>query len=281
MLRRIISSALGFVYARPRLRLAYWYARAPFSSYAAHCFAKERVARDLMTGGEYRVLHGPYKGMIYTRHGSSVNLPALLGTYEMEIWPVIESIGNDKFDLIIDVGCAEGYHACGLARLTGTKVNAYDTLPSARGDCAEMAALNGISELLTIKSLLTHEELEGLCASRKVFVFCDIDFAETDLLDFDRVPSLAKVDLLVETHGHREGGPEDTLPVILERFAATHEATVFTMTPRYTFRMRDFVVEGTTHQFVIGRAANEPLAHAFFEPRGLNNWVWLKARKSD
>lgn len=278
MMRRTFESTLRFIYCRPRLRLIYWFLRSPLSAYAAYCFAKERIARELLTDGQYLVLNGPYKGMKYTRHGSSILLPCLLGTYEMEIWPVIESLKSDNYDLIVDVGSAEGYHACGLAKITGTKVNAYDTSDSARYDCAEMAQLNEVTNSVTIKSFLTHEELESLCSSRKVFVFCDIDFAETDLLDLDKVPSLLNTDLLVETHGHREDGHEHTLPVILRRFEKTHDVTHFTMLPRFPHRMWDFVQEGTNHNFGIGRLTNEPLCFGFFESRGLNNWLWLKAK---
>ena len=266
------------VYKHPYLRMLYWYIRAPFSNYAAFCFYQERTARDLRTNGEYRVLHGPYQGMLYTKHGSSVSLSCLLGTYEMEIWPVIESLKSANYGVIVDVGCAEGYHACGIAKITNTKVLAFDMLESARKDCAEMARINNLTDLVEIRSFLEHKVLQELCDSQKVFVLCDIDFAEKELLDLNLVPSLSKADLLVETHGRREGGPEDTLPFIMERFKATHDITLFQMLPRYPHRMWDFVEGGPEHRFAIHNVVDEPLCHAFFEGRGLNNWLWLKSK---
>jgi hypothetical protein len=256
----------------------YWYFRTPFSSYAAYCFAKERVGRDLLTNGQYRVLNGPYKGMLYTRHGSSLNLNCLLGTYEMEIWTVIESVQAGRYDLILDVGCAEGYHACGLAKKSGIDVIAYDNMVSARQDCAEMVRLNGLEDRVTIKAYLTHEEMEIHCAGKRVFVFCDIDYAEKELLDPVRVPSLRHTDILVETHGLRQESDENTLPIILNRFNQTHEATVFSMQPRFPHLMWDFVEKGTNHHFAIGKVRDEPLCQGFFEARGCNSWVWLKSK---
>jgi len=121
IIMKIVRRIKNQIYRHPFLRMVYWYFRAPFSNYAAFCFYQERTARDLTTNGEYRVLHGPYKGMLYTKHGSSISLNCLLGSYEMEVWPVIESLKSANYDLIVDVGCAEGYHACGMAKITQKK----------------------------------------------------------------------------------------------------------------------------------------------------------------
>ena len=279
-IKQIVRQVIQKIYKYPLPRMFYWYLRAPFSNYAAFCFYQERTARDLRTNGEYRVLHGPYQGMLYTRHGSSVCLSCLLGTYEMEVWPVIESLKSANYDLVVDVGCAEGYHACGIAKITNKKVMAFDMLETARHDCAEMASLNQLTDLVVIGSFLEHKVLQDLCESQKVFVLCDIDFAEKELLDLNLVPSLSKADLLVETHGYKEGGPEDTLPLFMERFKETHDITLFPMLPRFPHRMWDFVEGGPDHRFVINNVVDEPLCHAFFEGRGLNNWLWLKAKSN-
>jgi len=279
-IKHIVRQFIQKIYKYPLLRMLYWYLRAPFSSYAAFCYYQERTARDLRTKGEYRVLHGPYQGMLYTRHGSSVCLSCLLGTYEMEVWPVIGSLKLANYDLIVDVGCAEGYHACGMAKITQKKVMAFDMLESARKDCAEMAKINQLSDQVIIGSFLEHKVLQNLCESQKVFVLCDIDFAEKELLDPNLVPSLARADLLVETHGFREDGPEDTLPLMMERFKDTHDITLFPMQPRFPHKMWDFVEGGPTHRFAIQNVVDEPLCHGFFEGRGLNNWLWLKSKSN-
>ena len=72
-----------------------------------------------------RVASGPFAGM---RHGDiavgSVLTVKLLGTYEKELWPIIDQIIATAYPLIIDIGAAEGYYAVGLAM----------RIPAAAGD---------------------------------------------------------------------------------------------------------------------------------------------------
>lgn len=277
-MKSIIARLLNTLYQSPLFRLFYWYLRAPFSNYAAFAFFKERTARDLRTNGEFRVLIGPYKGMKYTKHGSSISLNCLVGCYEMEVWPVIASLADSNYDVIIDVGCAEGYHACGMAIVSNKRVLAYDISPTARQDCRRMAKLNNLADRVEIGEYLSCENLEEICNKNRTFLFCDIDYYELELLDLKKVPSLVSTDILVETHGHCEGSVEDTLPVIRERFQQTHEIIVFSMTPRYSHLMRVHGDPRTDVHFSLGKVLDEPLCHAFLEERGYNNWLWLKAR---
>src|SRR5215813_4226420 len=66
-----------------------------------------------------RVLTGPFKGMIVTDQpnwddGNSTL--KLLGCYEHELWDAIELAITRKPSAVINIGCAEGYYAIGLAR---------------------------------------------------------------------------------------------------------------------------------------------------------------------
>jgi hypothetical protein len=45
----------------------------------------------------------------------SALIPKLLGCYEAELHGVIACALNTTYDTIIDIGCAEGYYAVGLA----------------------------------------------------------------------------------------------------------------------------------------------------------------------
>lgn len=263
----------------PWFRLVYWFFRAPFSNYAAFAFYKERTARDLRTGGEYRVRFGPYQGMKYLKHGSSISLNCLLGTYEMEIWPVIELVRNERYDLIIDVGCAEGYHACGLAMITGKPLMAFDTNQIARDDCRYMARINGLADQIEVGEYLSVERLNSICSDKKVFLFCDIDYHEIQLLDLEKAASLEFTDILVETHGHAPGSEDDTLPLMLSRFSETHEIQIYSSDSRRPYELWQFVDKSHDHHFSIGKVIDEPLCHAFFEERGWNNWLWMKSKK--
>lgn len=278
MIKKLIQNKLGSLLQYPLFRLVYWYLRAPFSSYSAFAFYKERTARDLRTNSEYRVLIGPYKGMRYTKHGSSISLNCLLGSYEMEIWPALNSLKSNNYDLIVDVGCAEGYHACGMALLTQKPVLAYDINSKARVDCKQMARLNGVSSLVEVREFLSCEELEELCGNQKTFLFCDIDYYELELLDPAKVPSLGNTDILVETHGHAPESANDTMPVIQDRFQDSHDIELLSIKPRNAYLMWDHVDSCANDRFAIGKVVDEPLCHAFFEERGWNNWLWLRAK---
>ena len=95
-------------------------------------------------GRELTVRSGPFTGMKYPKAeaAGSAFIPKLLGSYERELHPMIERLIAKGYDDVIDVGCAEGYYATGMAlRLPGARVHAYDTSETARDLCSAMALL--------------------------------------------------------------------------------------------------------------------------------------------
>ena len=158
--------------------------------------------------------------MIYdvaaTEGGASARL---LGCYEASLHPVIAAIRQRAPSRIVDIGCAEGYYAVGLAlALPGARIVARDTDPRAQAACAALAATNGVADRVAIGGKVGPADLQDLCDPQTV-VICDIEGAEDDLLDPARAPALSQVAILVETHG----------PAILDRltarFAPTHAVT--------------------------------------------------------
>lgn len=80
------------------------------------------------TGGF--VASGPFAGMKFTVGNSEgCFLPKLLGCYELELHQHIMALRKQRqYDVIVDVGAAEGYYAVGLARLfPEARVLAHDT----------------------------------------------------------------------------------------------------------------------------------------------------------
>src|SRR5690606_8070667 len=76
-------------------------------------FADECIAWCGQLVPEKQVLNGVFEGMRYssfTAFGSEL-YPKLLGSYELEIQGVITELAQQSFDVIVDVGCAEGYYA--------------------------------------------------------------------------------------------------------------------------------------------------------------------------
>jgi Methylase of polypeptide chain release factors len=167
---------------------------------------------------EPHVLNGPFAGMAYVgRAAEGALMPRLLGTYEAELHPYLEAFRREGVDCVIDVGCAEGFYAVGLARLMPeATVHAFDIAAGARAACAELAARNGVAERVIIGEAFAPGDFE-LFAGRRALVIMDVEGAETELLRPDLAPALADMRLIVETHS-----PE-ALRIVGERFAPTHE----------------------------------------------------------
>src|SRR6478672_2459566 len=95
------------------------------------------------------VQSGPFSGMkYYNKVIWGALTPKWLGCYEMELEDVIQKIIDERYEVIIDVGAAEGYYAVGLAyRMPEAHVVAYDVDPIARFRQKQLSALNKTSNL--------------------------------------------------------------------------------------------------------------------------------------
>lgn len=167
------------------------------------------------------ILQGPFAGMEYIAVATEGALmPRLIGTYESELHPYIEGYAKAGLDCVIDVGCAEGYYAVGLARLMpAVTVHAFDINPRARAACAQLAAKNGVTDRVVIGEAFTPTGFEAF-KDRRCLAFIDIEGAEDDLLQPEQSPALAQMDLIVETHDVYRPG---VCVRLMERFAATHD----------------------------------------------------------
>lgn len=183
----------------------------------SNALAQTFIAR---TGGT-TIAGGPFEGMIYAATATEGALVArLLGVYESGLHPHIEAFAAEGLDCVIDVGCAEGYYAVGLARrMPAATVYAHDILESARAACAAMAAANGVADRVVIGGAFQPEDFQRF-AGRRALVMVDAEGAEIDILDPVRGPALAGMNLIVETHDVFRPG---TLAALVERFAPTHD----------------------------------------------------------
>jgi hypothetical protein len=209
------------------------------SRLAAHPPTPQRLERQLRHLAKWRsqvlantqvhhlgavVQAGPFAGMSYgVESADGGRAPRLLGVYEASLHPVIEAIIAHAYPQILDIGCAEGYYAVGLARrMPGTTVHARDTNPVARDRCTQLAAENDVTSRVIVGDEVTHADLSALCATAPTLILCDIEGAEGVLLDPDKAPALRDADLLVEVH---EGEAPGLLSLLSKRFAATHSIT--------------------------------------------------------
>ena len=152
--------------------------------------------------GDPVVKNGLFKGMKYPSYDSvcSTIFPKIIGSYEAELNNVIQHIIQNNYDVIIDVGCAEGYYAVGLAIQSNATVLAYDTDANARKLCLEMATLNSVQDKIQIKETFTIDDIKKLDATKKIVIICDCEGYEKNLFIKESVPYLKNVDILIETH---------------------------------------------------------------------------------
>ncbi len=173
---------------------------------------------------------GPFAGMKYIREacGSAI-IPKLLGSYELELHDTVYKIISREPQVIVDIGCAEGYYAVGFAGLLpDVKIYAYDINPVARANCAQLASLNGVTNRVIVRGKCDSDELQSLPLDGAV-VICDCEGYELELLDPVKVPELSRAILLVELHDCFVPGLSDKL---LERFKDTHDISLISIRER-------------------------------------------------
>ncbi len=171
------------------------------------------------------VASGPFKGMKYVEGSvGSRLLPKFLGTYEMELVPTMQRIFKQNFNLIIDVGSAEGYYAVGMAmKNPQAHVIGFESEVRGRELMKKMAELNGVAGRVSAAGFCDTEGLAvSIAENKKCLVMMDIEGGERELLDNVLIPKLNKCYILVEAHECVVPGIED---VIKERFSKTHNIT--------------------------------------------------------
>jgi hypothetical protein len=190
----------------------------------------ERVRGKILGRYGPTVLSGPFRGMTYVKHAvGSAFCPKILGCYERELHPFIEEFIQRSYGQIVDIGAAEGYYAAGLAlRLPNTSVVAFDVNNEARQLCAELAALNKVSDRVMIEGTCTVESL-GKVLREGSLIVCDCEGCETDILDPVSLPVLRTCDMIVETHDFVRS---DSSELIERRFSPTHSVEWVSAMPR-------------------------------------------------
>lgn len=166
---------------------------------------------------------GLFAGMrLPPRAAEGCTIPKLLGCYEGGLQPHLAALVATAPEVVLNIGCAEGWYAVGLARLLpAAEIHAFDIDPTARGLCAEMAALNAVT--LRIGGRFDRSAFAAF-AGRRVLVLCDVEGAERELLDPAAAPALRGFDLVVEAHDDGPGSdPASVSGMLAARFAPSHD----------------------------------------------------------
>jgi hypothetical protein len=217
------------------------------------------------------VVDGPFAGMWY---GIPVpHLPAYLGTYELELRPLLAELAGSRFDVLLNVGAADGYYAVGLARLwPAARVVAFELIPAKRANVRRVASENGVDERLQVEEACTPGRLDELTREAgRPLVWMDVDGAEMELLDPELVPGLRRAEIVVELH---EFLAPNAREILAARFAPTHGSQLVASEDR---RVEQFPLRGRFWRTGLGRAA---ACEAMQERRSASqDWLHLRPRK--
>jgi hypothetical protein len=177
---------------------------------------------ELYKGAAPKILNGPFSGMRYIKeaYGSAL-LPKLLGSYEQPIHEWIERVcATSRYKVVIDVGCAEGYYACGFAkRMPSSRVFAYDVNKEAVSAAKRLSRDNELSNIF-FGNLFNPQELEiirGPLKNSQLFIFMDIEGAELDFLRACGNETLSGLDFLIELHDCFRSGITEEIVSLLQK----------------------------------------------------------------
>lgn len=221
-MKQLIKSALSRIAPGLYLRLSSQRARRHGQRLEREWGYTELAHRVLERNGP-AVSGGPFEGLIFPASTFDRHIaPKLFGSYEAALNPLWKEVLGRQYHQVLDIGCADGYFAVGLARaLPDSTIHAFDTDPWARRTVREMAEVNQVANV----------RVHGACGPEWLdehlrpgaFVLCDCEGYEDVLLDPDTAPALREADLLVELHEHAAPGVTSRL---LDRFRETHDAVL-------------------------------------------------------
>ncbi len=232
------------------------------------------VRNEIKQVAQGKVVSGMFAGMKYlTNSVGSLLYPRILGTYEKELFPIFEKINREKYDLIVDIGAAEGYYAIGLAQKNPQcKVIAFETVESGQKLISEMAELNGVGKQIEVRGFCNHSQLNSVLDNqKKTFVLVDIEGGEESLLNPNEVPALENVTLLIEVH---DCFSETVGDVLMKRFEATHRIEEIWEQKR---TMNDFPIKLTDWKT---KMYHNGILRSMNEYRGKRmRWFYMESKK--
>lgn len=175
------------------------------------------------------VVKGPFKGLRYPplHQWASCRFEKIIGAYEHELHDLVGRLAGTKdYDIIINVGAAEGFYTAGLAMLfPRSRLISFEADDDCTRFCRNLARINGVWDRVETRGRCDADGLEALKPAGRVLVWMDIDTGERQVLDPEKVSWLRHADILVELHDCLEEG---ITPLIRGRFEHTHRITQFT-----------------------------------------------------
>lgn len=161
-----------------------------------------RTAEDLAEACDNKIVNGIFTGMMLSPDLFPQHLaPKYLGTYEDELSVFVQWCIKQNPDAIVNVGCAEGYYAVGLAtRLPITPIFAFDADPKARHATSAHARLNKLDNV-NVDGVVSARELDILLGKfSNPLLILDCEGCEKEFIYLKRVNNILHSYLLIELH---------------------------------------------------------------------------------
>lgn len=216
------------------------------------------------------VKYGPFQGMLYAQIksvGSSL-MPKLLGSYEEVLHATIYDFSQNRYDRIINIGCAEGYYAVGLARIFNyIHVEAYDINRTATDLTLKNAEINGVKDFLTVKNTHFTFNEKSILSGQRLLVVCDIEGNELNLFDSESINKLTDSDLIIELHDFLNA---EIKPHIIQLFLPTHNIEIIQENNFPNFRKYPFLTKTSLGKAIEITNENRPC---------LMEWAILRSMK--
>lgn len=174
--------------------------------------AKQIATKRIVERSNGVVQWGPFRGMTILPHASwgDGDVGArLLGVYEQELHDVFDAVRAPS--TVINVGCAEGYYAVGLARRLSCPVWAVDIDAKALQVTQDNARANGV--VVEVMSELPDS------VPADAFWVVDVEGDEGRILNPAVIPELLSAEILVELHPWKVS---NIYSILVDRFADTH-----------------------------------------------------------
>ena len=229
-----------------------------------------------MISAEQVVLTGPFKGMKFPNMNIDEHtlVPKILGSYESELHQIFNEVSNTSYNEIINIGCAEGYYAVGLARnIPDATVFAYDTNEHSLEVCRQMARTNHVDDRIELRGFCSAETLARFPFRGRTLILCDCEGYERELFDDSAVPHLSTCDLLIEMHDCIYPG---ITSAILTRFALTHHLKVVSTRDKPTLTYPELGVLNDAERKIALCDNRGSVGEVIFM-----EWAWLKAKANN
>ena len=178
------------------------------------------LQNTLIQNSGLHVLGGPFKDLEYlSKSLEGCYVPKILGCYEQPLHTTIEKVISTHYEVVLNIGSAEGYYASGLAkRMPKTLIKAFDLNKNVKKPILGLLETNKIKNCVYSDDEFLLEYFANY-QDQNTLVLCDIEGAEKNLLDPMKASSLTDMDIIVEAHDCFDKTISTTLT---EKFSDTH-----------------------------------------------------------